>query len=157
MRTGAKVFLIILSLIISAAIIVGVDVYLSYKGVTENVDDFTMTTPTFTLSNNNETVTVSSSVTGPKIGYLPVKSILIQVTIKKNSVIYGEPQNVTVKLGTTTDVSYDIHLEPAEVFSISTGGSFQLTVEARITPIYLGIKLEVAAINLGSQQITVSA
>ena len=156
MRTGIKVFLIILSLIISAGIIVGVDIYLSYKGITENIDDFTMSTPTFVLSDNNETVTVSSLVTGPKIGYLPVKSVLVQITIEKGGVSYGDTQNVTLKLGTTTDFSFDVNLEPAEVFTISTGGSFQLTVEARITPIYFGIKLESYTMNLSSQTITVT-
>lgn len=156
MRTGVKVFLIILSLIISAGIIVGVDIYLSYKGITENIDDFTMSSPTFTLSSNNETVTVSSLVTGPKIGYLPVKSVLIRVTIKKGGVDYATPQNITLKLGTTTDFSFDINLQPAEVFTISTGGSFQLTVEARLTPSYFGIKLEDYSMYLSSQQITVS-
>ena len=156
MRTGTKVFLIILSLIIAAAVIVGVDVYLSYKGITENVDDFTMGTPTFTLSDNNETVTVSSVVTGPKIGYLPVKSVLIQITIEKSGVTYADPQNVTLKLGTSEVFEFDVTLQPAEVFTVSTGGSFQLSIGARITPIYFGIKLESYAMHLSSQIITVT-
>ena len=156
MRTGVKVFLIILGLIISAGIVVGVDAYLSYKGIMENVDDFTMGTPTYILSSNNETVTVSSLVTGPKIGYLPVKSVLIIITIEKGGIEYAPPINVTLKLGTSVDFSFAITLQPAEVFTISTGGSFQVTVDARITPIYFGIKLEDYSMYLSTQTITVS-
>ncbi|MEE9410020.1 MAG: hypothetical protein V3V41_03760, partial [Candidatus Heimdallarchaeota archaeon] len=100
MRKGLKVFLIIFGLIIVAGAVIGIDIYLSYRDVQAKLGEFSVGTASFVLANNNESVTISTTVTTPKLGYMP-KSLRLDITIMKGGSQYGAIQQITIKLGTS--------------------------------------------------------
>ncbi len=154
MRTGTKVFLIILGLIISGAVVIGVDVYLSYKDVEAKMGEFTVSGTTFDLADNNESVDISTTVSTPKLGYIP-KSIRLDITLMKGGSQYGDNQTVTIKLGESQVVGFTVVITSADITTISTGGSIVVSMNVIATPIYIGIPLNFIAQDLGSTDITI--
>ncbi|MHA1260241.1 MAG: hypothetical protein ACTSRO_11475, partial [Candidatus Heimdallarchaeaceae archaeon] len=122
MGKGLTIFLVIFFLLLAAGGVVGGDVYMSYKDMQTKSGDFSTGTPNFTLADNNESVTISTTITTPKLGYIP-KSIRLDLVIKKGGVDYGSPQQVTIKLGSSQEVSFTITFEQADITTISGGGT----------------------------------
>ncbi|MHA1224711.1 MAG: hypothetical protein ACTSP3_15920 [Candidatus Heimdallarchaeaceae archaeon] len=163
MGKGLTIFLVIFFLLLAAGGVVGGDVYMSYKDMqTKSGDfstgtksgDFSTGTPNFTLADNNESVTISTTITTPKLGYIP-KSIRLDLVIKKGGVDYGSPQQVTIKLGSSQEVSFTITFEQADITTISGGGTVSVTVEVTATPIYLGIPINALAQTLDPMTIDI--
>jgi len=154
MGKGLTIFLVIFFLLLAAGGVVGGDVYMSYKDMQTKSGDFSTGTPNFTLADNNESVTISTTITTPKLGYIP-KSIRLDLVIKKGGVDYGSPQQVTIKLGSSQEVSFTITFEQADITTISGGGTITVTVEVTATPIYLGIPINALAQTLDPMTIDI--
>lgn len=154
MGKGLTIFLVIFFLLLAAGGVVGGDVYMSYKDMQTKSGDFSTGTPNFTLADNNESVTISTTITTPKLGYIP-KSIRLDLVIKKGGVDYGSPQQVTIKLGSSQEVSFTITFEQADITTISGGGTVTVTVEVTATPIYLGIPINALAQTLDPMTIDI--
>ncbi|MCG3220406.1 MAG: hypothetical protein H7641_03415 [Candidatus Heimdallarchaeota archaeon] len=144
MKTRTKVFLVFFLLIIAAVIVIGVDVYLSYKDFEAKSSEFVIGTPAFDIASNNESATITSSLSTPSLGYMP-KSVRLDITVKKGGSVYGDPQQVTIKLGESQNLEFVLVFEAADITTISTGGTISLTVEVLATPIYFGIPLNFVA------------
>ncbi|MHA2255756.1 MAG: hypothetical protein ACXAAM_06780 [Candidatus Heimdallarchaeaceae archaeon] len=144
MKTITKVFLILFLLIVGVAVVIGVDVYLSYKDFEAKSSEFVIGTPAFDIASNNESATITSSLATPTLGYMP-KSVRLDVTVKKGGSVYGDPQQITIKLGESQDLEFVLVFEAADITTISTGGTVSLTVEVLATPIYFGIPLNFVA------------
>ncbi|MHA1667457.1 MAG: hypothetical protein ACTSUR_02270 [Candidatus Heimdallarchaeaceae archaeon] len=154
MGKGLTIFLVIFFLLLAVGGVVGGDVYMSYKDMQTKSGDFSTGTPNFTLADNNESVTISTTITTPKLGYIP-KSIRLDLVIKKGGVDYGSPQQVTIKLGSSQEVSFTITFEQADITTISGGGTVTVTVEVTATPIYLGIPINALAQTLDPMTIDI--
>ncbi|MHA1827192.1 MAG: hypothetical protein ACTSX6_00945 [Candidatus Heimdallarchaeaceae archaeon] len=154
MGKGLTIFLVIFFLLLAVGGVVGGDVYMSYKNMQTKSGDFSTGTPNFTLADNNESVTISTTITTPKLGYIP-KSIRLDLVIKKGGVDYGSPQQVTIKLGSSQEVSFTITFEQADITTISGGGTVTVTVEVTATPIYLGIPINALAQTLDPMTIDI--
>lgn len=144
MKTGTKVFLIILLLIVAGVIVIGVDVYLSYKDFETKSSEFVIGTPAFVIADNNESATITVNLATPALGYIP-KSVRLDLTVSKGGSVYGEPQQVTIKLGETQDLEFVLLFEAAEITEVSSGGLVTFTVDVLATPIYFGIPLNFVA------------
>jgi len=140
MRTGTKVFLVIFVLILAGAAVIGIDVYLSYKAFQDNPGAFSMTTPTIVLASDNSSVDVTATITTPKLGYMP-KSARIDIILMNGTEVFGDPLQVTVKLGTSQEVNFTIVFEIDIIAYITDGNSIALVAELTATPIYIGIPL----------------
>ena len=156
MRKGTKVFLVIFLLIIIAVVIIGVDVYLSYKGFEEKSSEFTIDTPSFVVASNNESAIITTTLSTPKLGYIP-KSVRLDITVLKGGSAYGDPQQVTIKLGTTQDLEFELAFESADVTTITSGGVVVFTVEVLATPIYIGIPLNFVAQEFAPLTVNIQA
>ena len=97
MGKGLTAFLIIFFVILAAGGVIGVDIYMSYKDVEANYDQFTVGAPTFDISSDNTTITVTATVGTPKLGYIP-KSIRLDIQLLKGGSNYGDLQQITIKL-----------------------------------------------------------
>ena len=94
-------------------------------------------------------------MTTPKLGYIP-KSIRLDITVKKGGVEYGDPQQITIKLGTAEELEFTVVFEPADITTISTGGTVSLSAETTATPVYFGIPLNFLAQTLDVMSIDIS-
>ena len=156
MKTGTKVFLVIFLLIIAGVIVIGVDVYISYKDFEAKSSEFVIGTPAFDIANNNESATITTTISTPKLGYFP-KSVRLDITVKKGGSVYGDPQQITIKLGESQDLVFVLVFESADITTIATGGSVTLSVEVLATPIYFGIPLNFVAQQFAPLDIIIEA
>ena len=156
MKTGTKVFLVIFLLIIAGVIVIGVDVYISYKNFEAKSSEFVIGTPVFDIANNNESATITTTISTPKLGYFP-KSVRLDITVKKGGSVYGDPQQITIKLGESQDLVFVLVFESADITTIATGGSVTLSVEVLATPIYFGIPLNFVAQQFAPLDIIIEA
>lgn len=140
MKARTKVFLIILLLIVAAVIVIGVDVYLSYKDFETKSSEFALGTPTFVIANNNESATITVNLATPTLGYIP-KSVRLDINVTESGSLYGDPQQITIKLGESQDLEFVLTFEPAEISTITSGGLVTFTINVLATPIYIGIPL----------------
>ena len=140
MGKGTAIFLTILFIVLAGGAVIGVDVYLSYRNYTENSDSFDITNITYDLAPSNESAVVSAVITSPKLGYIP-KSVRLDIVLKKGGTQYGDPQQITITLGTNQTVEFTLTFEVADIAIITGGGTISLTIEATATPIYIGIPL----------------
>ncbi len=147
MGKGIAIFLSILFVVLAGGAIIGVDVYLSYKAFNENPDAFDVVDMTYVLASNNESAVVSATLVTPKLGYMP-KSVRLDIIIKKGSVEYGDPIQVTVPLGSNQTIEFTVIIETADAIIIAGGGTISFTVEALATPIYIGIPLNFLAMEI---------
>ena len=154
MRKGLKIFLVIFFIVLAVGGVIGVDIYLSYKDVTENIGDFTVGTPTFDVSSDNTTITVTTTVGTPKLGFIP-KSVRLDIQLKKGGSNYGDLQQVTIKLGESAPVEFIFVLTSTDVSTIGSGGTITITIEVSAVPIYIGIPLNFLAQDLGAQDIII--
>ncbi len=141
MGKGTAIFLTILFVVLAGGAVIGVDVYLSYKGFTDNPDSFDVTDINYVLASNNESAVVSAVVVTPKLGYMP-KSVRLDISVFKNgnTTVY-DSQSVTIPLGENQTIEFTLFIETDDVVTISGGGSIDFSVEAIATPIYIGIPL----------------
>jgi hypothetical protein len=149
MKTGAKVFLVIFLLIIAGGAVIGIDVGLSVKTFNDNPGAFSYSPPVITLATDNTSVEVSTTVSTPSLGYIP-KSARIDVVIMNGSLVFGDPLEATVKLGTNQTVVFTVNFELDIVAHIAGGGSIALEALISAVPIYIGIPLNFMAQDLGS-------
>lgn len=148
MKTGTKVFLVIFVLIIAGAAVIGIDVYLSWKTYQDNPGAFSYSTPTLTLAPDNSTVSVNTTITTPKLGYIP-KSARIDVVIMNGTTQFGDTIQITIKLGVPQSVQFSLNFTMDVITHITGGGTISLTAEVTATPIYIGIPLKFLAQDLG--------
>jgi len=148
MGKGTAIFLTILFVVLAGGAVIGIDVYLSYKGFTDNPDSFDVTDIDYVLASNNESAVVSAVVVTPKLGYMP-KSVRLDVELYKssNTTLY-DSQTLTVKLGANVTIQFTLFFELADVAFITGGGSLSFSVEALATPIYIGIPLNFIAMEI---------
>ncbi len=148
MGKGTAIFLTILFVVLAGGAVIGIDVYLSYKGFTDNPDSFDVTDIDYVLASNNESAVVSAVVVTPKLGYMP-KSVRLDVELYKssNTTLY-DSQTLTVKLGANVTIQFTLFFELADVVFITGGGSLSFSVEALATPIYIGIPLNFIAMEI---------
>jgi hypothetical protein len=144
MKTGTKVFLIILLLLISVVVVIGVDVYLSYRHFEQRAGDFDLGSFSDTVASDNQSVDITGVLTTPKLGYIP-KSVRLDITVKEGGAVYGNPLTLTIKLGEAQDLNFEFNLETDEISAIELGFTVTFTVEVTATPIYLGIPLNFLA------------
>ena len=144
MKTRTKVFLIILLLIVAAVIVIGVDVYLSYKDFETKSSEFVIGTPVFVIADNNESATITVNLATPTLGYIP-KSVKLDITVSKGGSVYGDSQQVKIKLGETQDLEFVLVFEQAEITAITSGDLVTFTIDVIATPIYFGIPLNFVA------------
>ncbi|NPD89540.1 MAG: hypothetical protein HGN29_12545 [Asgard group archaeon] len=156
MKTRTKVFLIFFLLIIAAVIVIGVDVYISYKDFEAKSSEFVIGTPAFDVANNNESATITTTLSTPKLGYFP-KSVRLDITVKKGGSVYGDPQQITIKLGESQDLVFVLVFETADISTIASGGVISLSVEVLATPIYFGISLNFVAQQFAPLVINIQA
>ena len=154
MGKGLTAFLIIFFILLAAGGVIGVDIYMSYTDVTEKAGEFTVGTPTFDISSDNTTITVTTTVGTPKLGYIP-KSIRLDIQLVKGGSDYGDLQQVTITLGESAPVEFIFELESADATTIGTGGSITITIEITAVPVYIGIPLTFIAQELPSQDIII--
>jgi hypothetical protein len=144
MKTRTKVFLIIFLLIVAAVIVIGVDIYLSYKDFETKSSEFVVGSPAFLIADNNESATITVNLATPSLGYIP-KSVRLDITVSKGGSAYGDPQQITIKLGESQDLEFVLVFESAEITAISSGSLVTFTVDVLATPIYFGIPLNFVA------------
>ncbi len=154
MGKGLTAFLIIFFVILAAGGVIGVDIYMSYKDVEANFDQFTIGTPAFDISSDNTTITVTVTVGTPKLGYIP-KSIRLDIQLLKGGSNYGDLQQTTIKLGESAPVEIVFILTSADVSDIGSGNSIIITIEVSAVPIYFGIPLSFLAQDLPPTDITI--
>ncbi len=154
MGKGLTAFLIIFFIILAVGGVIGVDIYMSYKDVETNFDQFTVSAPTFDISTDNTTITVTATVGTPKLGYIP-KSIRLDIQLKKSGTNYGDLQQTTIKLGESAPVVFVFVLTTDDVTLISSGGSITISIEISAVPIYFGIPLSFIAQDLPPQDIII--
>ncbi len=154
MKTGVKVFLVIFLLILAGGAVIGIDVYLSWKTFNDNPGAFSYSTPVITLAPDNSSVDVTTTVSTPKLGYIP-KSARLDVVIMNGSSTFGDPIEATVKLGTNQTVEFTVNFELDVVALITGGGSISLEALITVVPIYIGIPLNFLAQDLGSIPINI--
>ncbi len=148
MRTGTKVFLVIFLLILAGGVVIGVDVYLSWKTFNDNPGAFSYSTPVFALAPDNSSVDVTTTITTPTLGYIP-KSARIDIIIMNGTEVFGDPLQVTVKLGTSQVINFTVIFEMDIIVYITDGNSIALIAEISATPIYIGIPLNFLMQELG--------
>ncbi|MBY9000535.1 MAG: hypothetical protein KGD64_06445 [Candidatus Heimdallarchaeota archaeon] len=147
-------FLIIFFVILAAGGVIGVDIYMSYQDVQENIDQFTVGAPTFDISSDNTTITVTATVGTPKLGYIP-KSIRLDIQLKKGGTEYGDIQQITIKLGESAPVEFVFVLTTDDVNNIGSGGTITITIEISAIPVYFGIPLTFLTQDLPPQDILI--
>jgi len=144
MKTGTKVFLIILLLIFSAVVVVGVDIYLSYRHFEERAGDFDLGSFSDIVASDNQSVVITGVITTPKLGYIP-KSVRLDIIVKLGGTEYGDPLTLTINLGESQDLNIEFEFETDEIDDITNGLTVTFTVEVTGTPIYIGIPLNFLA------------
>ncbi len=149
MRTGAKVFLVIFLLILAGGAVIGIDIGLSVKSFNDNPGAFSYSPPVITLAPDNSSVEVSTTVSTPKLGYIP-KSARLDIVIMNGSLVFGDPLEATVKLGTNQTVDFTVDFEMDIIAFIGGGGIIALEAIISATPIYIGIPLNFLAQELGT-------
>jgi hypothetical protein len=156
MKRSTKVILIIFLLLISAVVIIGVDVYLSYRHFEERSGDFDLGSINDVVADNNESVLVTAVLTTPKLGYIP-KSVRLDITVRQGGDIYGDPMQFTIKLGESQNLEFNFTLEADEILDIANGFAVVFTVDVLATPIYIGIPLNFVAQEFEQMVISVEA
>jgi len=136
-----KVILVLFLLIIAAAAIIGGDIYMSYRGITEKAGEFDVGSTVFDMAADNSSADITTTVTTPKLGYMP-KSIRMDLIILKNDTQYGNPQVITIKLGDSQEIGFNVTFVAADILAISSGGTISIKIEVTITPVYIGIPLD---------------
>ncbi|MCE7742824.1 MAG: hypothetical protein GOP50_10255 [Candidatus Heimdallarchaeota archaeon] len=148
MGKGTAIFLSILFVVLAGGAIIGVDVYLSYKGYTDNPDSFDVTDIAYVVASNNESAVVSAVVVTPKLGYMP-KSVRLDIEVYKNgnTTLY-DSQKVTIPLGANETIEFTVIFEDDDIVTIAGGGTITFSVEVLATPIYIGIPLNFIAMEI---------
>lgn len=146
-------FLIILFLLLAVAGVIGVDVYLSYKTINENADQFTVSSPLFEVGADNKTIDVTAEITTPKLGFLP-KSVKLNITILNGSEILNVFEK-EIKFGITSDLNFTLIFDDQVAEKIALGQTITLTVRIVATPVFLGITLKFIALDLDDQVINI--
>ncbi len=154
MGKGLTAFLIILFIVLAAGGVIGADVYLSIKDFEEKAGELDIGTINFDVGSDNKTITISTSVTTPKLGYLP-KAIKLDIVFKKSGTPYGDPISLKIKLGQTQPIEFVLVLTDADKTTIETGGTITITVEGTATLIYIGIPINAASYDLPAETINI--
>ena len=154
MGKGLTAFLIIFFIILAAGGVIGADVYLSIKDFEDKTGEFDIGTINFDVGSDNKTITVSTTITTPKLGYLP-KAIKLDIVFKKSGSPYGDPISQTIKLGQTQPIEFVLVLTDTDKTTIETGGAITISVEGTATLIYIGIPIKAASYDLPAESINI--
>ncbi len=146
-------FLIIFFLLLAVAGVIGVDVYLSYKTINENADQFTVSAPLFDVGADNKTIDVTTEITTPKLGFLP-KSVKLNITILNGTEILNEFEK-EIKFGITSELNFTLIFDDQVAEKIALGQTITLTIRIVATPVFLGITLKFIALDLDDQVINI--
>lgn len=153
MGLGKVIGILFLILIIIAGV-VGYDGYLTYTALTE--EGVSTTDPTFTVSDDNTTVTISVEITTPTSGFIP-KSLILVLTLTPSggTAIVSEPQEIA--LGESSTISVDLPLSTSDTSILSGGGSLSVSASADITPALFGFEITqlTQTVDLGSHTVSV--
>ncbi len=154
MGKGLTAFLIILFIVIAAGGVIGADVYLSLKDFEDKAGELDIGTINFDIGSDNKTITISTTVTTPKLGYLP-KAIKLDIVFKKGGSPYGDPISQKIKLGQTQPIEFVLVLTDPDKTTIETGGTITISVEGTATLIYIGIPINAASYDLPAETINI--
>jgi len=150
---AGKVLAAIFIIIILVIGVVGFDLYQTGQQIQETDFSSVVSSPTFSVSDDNGTVTASVSVNLPKAGFIP-KGVIFKVTVN----FEGSPQTVSKSLnfGDSKTITMDFVLSQADKQTITNGGTLTVTAMAKITPTYLGIAITqfTQDVDLGTQTIS---
>jgi hypothetical protein len=154
MGKGLTAFLIILFIVLAAGGVIGTDVYLSIKDFEEKSGELDLGTINYAVGTDNKTITISTTVTTPKLGYLP-KAIKLDIVFKKSGSPYGDPVSQTIKIGQTQPIEFVLVLTDTDKTTVDTGGTITISVEGTVTLIYIGIPIKAASYDLPSETIDI--
>lgn len=158
-RTGLKIFLVIFVLLILVIAALGVDGYLTYQGITEKQDEFSAGTPTYSLADDNKTITISIVVDSPKLGYIP-KQLKMTFEVYKETDLIDSSED-TLTLGESSTLTFVIVLTDSDASTIGGGGSITVTVKIIASPVIFGLDLgnmiNALIFELGEETITIEA
>ncbi len=156
-RTGLKIFLVILVLLILVIAAVGADGYLTYQGITEKQDEFSAGTPTYSLADDNKTITISIVVESPKLGYIP-KQLKMTFEVYKGTDFIDSAEDL-LTLGDSSTLVFVIELTETDATTIGGGGSVSVTIKIIASPVIFGLDLgsliEDLIFELGEETITI--
>jgi len=155
MGKGTAIFLTILFVVLAGGAVIGIDVYMSYKGFTDNPDGFAVSDPDFVLASNNESAVVSAVVSTPKLGYMP-KSVRLDIEIYKygNDTLYLA-DSLTIPLGENATIEFTVVFEQADVLLITGGTPIKFEVKGVAIPIYIGIPLNFLTMDIPTIEIEI--
>ena len=154
MRKGLTAFLIILFIVLAVGGVIGADVYLSLEDFEEKAGELDIGTINYDVGSDNKTITISTAVTTPKLGYLP-KAVKLVLVFKKSGTQYGDPVLQKIKLGDTQSIQLVLILTDTDKTTIETGGTVTLTVGGTATLIYIGITINAATYDLPAETINI--
>jgi len=154
MGKGLTAFLIILFIVLAAGGVIGSDVYLSIKDFEEKAGELDIGTINYDVGSDNKTIAISTTVTTPKLGYLP-KAIKLDIVFKKGGSPYGDPISQNIKLGQAQLIEFVLILIDTDKTIIETGGIVTVTIEATATLIYIGIPINAASYDIPAETINI--
>ncbi|MHA2248852.1 MAG: hypothetical protein ACXAD7_00755 [Candidatus Kariarchaeaceae archaeon] len=150
----AKIIGILLLLIFIILGVAVVDIYLTATELKDADPETMVSDPSYTISDDNSTVTITVDVDIPSGGFIP-KGVIIKLTLDFEGAVQTAEEELN--LGDKKTLAITFTLSEAHAATLAEGGSLGVNAWAVVTPTIFGYAIEQAEqeIDLGSQSISV--